>query len=156
MTPAELAKFRAFLEKSGAVLVPPTNQWELVRFRTENGVSIVYTNSRGRLTFTNEAEQAWEKFGRGHGWRSVSRRRQSVTQKKKELAERDGCFCFFCGAAYSVGDLTVEHLLSFSHGGSDNANNLCLACEPCNRKVSNLSVVQKVLMRESLRKQNDQ
>lgn len=49
---------------------------------------------------------------------------------------------------------TVEHLLSFSHGGKENINNLCLVCESCNTAVGNMAIVKKVLFRDSKRGNN--
>ena len=144
--------FKKFLEASGAQMIAPTNEWELLRFRTDNGVSVVYTNKSGTKTFTNEAQVAWDKFVQGHGWRSVSRKRKYLTDKKKQLAERDGARCFFCETEAPAEELTIEHLLSFSHGGKDNLNNLCLACDDCQDKLGNLPVVQKILLRDELRK----
>jgi hypothetical protein len=37
--------------------------------------------------------------------------------------------CFYCGA-YPAGD--VEHVIPFSHGGSDHRDNLVAACSRCN------------------------
>ena len=56
-------KFKSWLEKRGAIVVPPTNEWEVVRFKTINGTSVVYTNKHGDLTFTGEsaaAHKAWQ------------------------------------------------------------------------------------------------
>ena len=43
-----------------------------------------------------------------------------------------------------MGQLTIEHLLSFSHGGSDNLNNLCLACDECQKLLGNLPLTRKI------------
>lgn len=141
------AKFRNWLEKMGAVILPPTNQWEIVRFKTQNGVSVVYQNARGRLTFTGESEEAYNRFSTGKNWKAVDRKRRALRALKVRIAARDGKKCFFCWAVLGFDDLTIEHLLSFSHGGTDNINNLCLACEPCNKDLGNLPVVKKILYR---------
>ena len=39
---------------------------------------------------------------------------------------------------------TVEHILSKSLGGSDNTQNLVLACEQCNSEMGNLPVNVKI------------
>lgn len=145
-------KFKTWLGKQGAEVLVPTNEWEVVRFRTKNGVSVVYTNSRGRLTFTGESEKAHELFEQGKRWKVIDRRRHALTQQKARIAARDGKECWFCAIKYaSLDRYTIEHLLSFSHGGTDNINNLVLACEPCNTTVGNWAVAKKVLYREQRR-----
>jgi hypothetical protein len=147
-------KFKTYLGNCGAEVLPPTNPYELVRFRTENGVSVVYTGKRG-TTFTGESETAYNLFKQGKKWKVVSRKRRALTDLKARIASRDGKECFFCGIRYKVLDkYTVEHLLSFSHGGKENINNLCLACEPCNSAVGNMAVVEKVKFRDGKRGNN--
>lgn len=144
-------KFKTYLGNCGAEVLPPTNPYEEVRFRTENGVSVVYSGKRG-LTFTGESETAYNLFKQGKKWKVISRRRQALTAIKARLASRDGKECFFCAVRYRTLDkYTVEHLLSFSHGGKENINNLALACEPCNTAVGNMSVVEKVKYRDGKR-----
>lgn len=145
-------KFKTWLGKQGAEVLPPTNEWEVVRFRTTNGVSVIYTKANGRLTFTGESDKAMSRFEKGESWKIIDRKRQALRQQKARLASRDGKECFFCAVKHgNLDSYTVEHLLSFSHGGTDNINNLCLACEPCNTKVGNWPVVKKILYREQMR-----
>lgn len=47
--------------------------------------------------------------------------------------------CFYCGTRLVIGldgallsDCSVEHILSRNHGGTDDLENLALACTPCN------------------------
>jgi 5-methylcytosine-specific restriction endonuclease McrA len=42
----------------------------------------------------------------------------------------------------------VEHLLSFKHGGTDNINNLALACKDCNLAVGHKSIPEKIRYRD--------
>src|SRR5690606_4069952 len=46
--------------------------------------------------------------------------------------------CTYCEV--SGVPLQVEHIFPKVHGGSDRVSNLCLACEPCNRKKGVLAV----------------
>lgn len=136
-------KFKTWLSKMGAVVQDTTNIYELVRFKTVNGVSVVYTGKKG-ITFTGESELAYEKFMNGKPWRVVNRKRKQLRDKKARLAARDGKRCFAHGEKMNFDDLTIEHILSFSHGGTDNENNLCLACEPCQRALGNLPITKKI------------
>jgi len=75
-----------------------------------------------------------------------------------ELREREGHMCFFCGhfvPMNSRNDLcrpTVEHLLSRSHGGTNHSTNTVLAHKVCNKIAGNLSIRDKVLLRDALRR----
>lgn len=60
------------------------------------------------------------------------------------IVERDGALCALCGTEV---DLTIawphplcptrDHIVPWSHGGSDGLDNLQLAHASCNRKKSN-------------------
>jgi 5-methylcytosine-specific restriction endonuclease McrA len=51
----------------------------------------------------------------------------------QELILRDGPACLWCGREVWRRDLTVEHLLPRSRGGSGEGRNVVLACRRCNR-----------------------
>ena len=46
-----------------------------------------------------------------------------------EVYERDGYTCTYCG---STEDLTIDHIVPLSKGGSHRPENLCVACRSCN------------------------
>ncbi|MCA9325429.1 HNH endonuclease [Candidatus Saccharibacteria bacterium] len=151
MTLERQSKFKTWLTKQGAIVLDPTNEYELVRFRTENGVSVVYTGKRG-ITFTGESEEAYERFKDGKSWKTVSRRRKQLRAKKARLAARDGKRCFAHGEKMNFDDLTIEHLLNFSHGGSDHESNLALVCKPCGTQLGNLPITKKIELMQKLRR----
>jgi hypothetical protein len=140
----DAGKFKKWLTKRGAVVLDTTNQWEVVRFKTVNGVSVIYTKANGRLTFTGESDEAYTAYKANKVWKAVDRKRVQLRQNKARLANRDGKKCFCCNEKLGFDELTIEHLLSFSHGGTDNDNNLCLVCKPCNRLLGNLPVARKI------------
>ena len=141
-------KFKTWLSKKGAVILDPTNPWEVVRFKTVNGVSVVYTNKNGHLTFTGESDAAYKAYTNNRSWKAVDRKRKALKARKAKLAARDGKMCFFCLYKLGFDALTIEHLLSVSHGGSDNDNNLALACDHCNTALGNMPVAKKIKWRE--------
>lgn len=144
MNEVNFEKFKTWLEKRGAIVIPPTNEWEVVRFKTVNGVSVVYTNKRGYLTFTGESEKAYNAYKNNKVWKTVDRKRKSLRERKAKLASRDGKKCFACLNPLGFDDLTIEHLLSFSHGGTDNMNNLALLCDEDQKLLGNKPVAVKI------------
>jgi hypothetical protein len=50
---------------------------------------------------------------------------------REKIAERDGRACARCGTNEN---LTVDHIIPWSRGGSDEAHNLQLLCGSCNSK----------------------
>lgn len=142
----DAGKFKSWLTKRGAVVLDATNQWEVVRFKTVNGVSVIYTRQNGHLTFTGESEEAYKAYKANRVWKAVDRKRQNLRARKARLATRDGKKCFCCNAKLGYDELTIEHILSFSHGGTDNDNNLCLVCLPCNKLLGNKPITKKIEM----------
>lgn len=138
-----IEEFKEWLHNQGATVLTPTNPYELVRFRNQNGIGIVYEGKRGR-TFTGEAAEGWAKFKKGENWKVITRKRQHLQTRKNELARRDGLRCFAHNEPAHINELTIEHLLSLSQGGNDNNNNLVLVCQPANIKLANLPLSQKI------------
>lgn len=68
---------------------------------------------------------------------------------KQQLVERDGPDCWLCGEATTPFDRTVEHLVAVSRGGTNDLENLALAHTGCNRRMGNLSLADKLAMREA-------
>lgn len=56
--------FQKFLEANGYVIINPTNQYELARFRNDAGVTgIVYRNKKDMITsWEGCSGEAWERF----------------------------------------------------------------------------------------------
>lgn len=50
------------------------------------------------------------------------------------VMERDGHRCVFCTA---TDDLTLDHIIPWSHGGPDTVDNLRVLCRPCNSRRGN-------------------
>lgn len=49
-----------------------------------------------------------------------------------QVLRRDGYRCHYCGATAADAKLTVDHVTATALGGTDTADNLVTACEPCN------------------------
>lgn len=152
---ASITAFKAWLTENGAEVLAPTNPYEVVRFRGEQGVSIVYRNDGGRpQRMTGQAGAAWDAYLARQPMRFV----RSVPIRAKAdpiirtLQERDGNDCFYCAETFTDAlPPTREHLLSRTHGGPDHIANQALACGPCNRLAGHLSLVEKVGLRDRMR-----
>lgn len=40
--------------------------------------------------------------------------------------------CYFCGRTLSLRTMTIDHLVPIVRGGSQDIDNMCIACGPCN------------------------
>lgn len=52
---------------------------------------------------------------------------------KKDLVRVFGCRCWYCGLPAMEMELSVEHIIPKGKGGTDDLDNLGLACNICNR-----------------------
>ncbi|MFC9768982.1 HNH endonuclease [Rhodococcus jostii] len=52
-------------------------------------------------------------------------------QVRGEVYARDGHMCVACG---STDDLSLDHIIPWSHGGPDSVDNFQTLCRPCNSK----------------------
>lgn len=51
--------------------------------------------------------------------------------------------CCYCRSVFLMEELTIEHLIPFCLGGTNDPSNIALACEPCNKERGRLSWQQK-------------
>lgn len=54
--------------------------------------------------------------------------------KKSIIKNKIIDICCYCNQAFLVENLTVEHIIPLSWGGSNELSNIDLACAPCNQK----------------------
>ena len=150
----ETVRFRAWLSENGAEVLEPTNPYEVIRFRTANGTSIIYRKDNGQQTFTGESGAALKAFREGKSYRmnrATPHKRQG-DPVQRAIAERDGNSCFYCDVAFTEAvRSTIEHLVSRTHGGPDHIANKFLSCPDCNRKAGHLSAPEKIKLRDKLR-----
>lgn len=63
--------------------------------------------------------------------------KRSSTWKKAvraKIAKRSGQKCHYCRRPFAMDDLTIDHRIPISCGGTNVKGNLVLACEPCNKE----------------------
>lgn len=147
----DLPVLRKWLTAAGAEVLESANKYEVIRFRTSRGTSIVYRRESGFLTWVGEAESAYQHWRTGKPWRAVRRpkRPSKAAPIIRTLLKRDGPLCFYCGYTQNaIEDYSLEHLVALTHGGPSHLANFVLACIPCNTEASHLSVMEKVRLRE--------
>jgi hypothetical protein len=166
--PRRGAAFKAFLAERGCDLLAPTNKYEVLRFKRAGRTNVVYRKANGRFTpvgtdieIAVAAFESIEQRARGGRARKVTmlippavearRAKLRGSAVHKALLARDGDRCFYCGRKLGT-DQSREHLVSAAHGGSDRLDNLALAHHACNVKAGELSLIDKIKLRDRLRK----
>jgi hypothetical protein len=151
-----IAAFKAWLTDCGAVTLPPTNPYEVLRIQTSVGVLVAYKNKHGVQSWPPELSELRKSFIAGQAV-SLSpglKARQRLRHLVANLAARDGLECWFCENGFlneESREITIEHLVPRAHGGPNHMSNLVLACPTCNARAGHASVSEKVKLREQLR-----
>jgi len=140
-----------FLEQGGAEILPPTNEWEAVRFRTERGTHVIYLNSKGKFSYSDPlAGEAHACFRNKKPWLAQPKqKRRGRGYLQHAIRKRDGDRCFYCPHPFTdERPATIEHILAIALGGSHNLGNLALAHQDCNLMAGSMSVMEKIRLRE--------
>lgn len=120
------------------------------RFHLASEIHMVTDSPEGLAFNTSLSKKIYGLYKKGaYLGDELSPRRKKILQ----LKARDGEDCFYCGNKLGT-DITVEHLLSKAHRGSNRLENLALAHNKCNSKAGSLSLAEKVELRDRLRKEN--
>lgn len=151
-----ISQFKNWLVECGAVIEPPTNEYEILRVRTCHGLHVAYKKANGRETWPQALSILRESFQSGN--------RQQLSPDLKEriklrhtiaaIVERDGCECWFSAERFTGVDddrITIEHLCPISHGGPNHISNLVIATREWNQRAGNLSIAEKVSLRDLAR-----
>jgi 5-methylcytosine-specific restriction endonuclease McrA len=146
ITSSEAPEFTNWLRSNGAEILAPTNPYELVRFRANGAVHIIYQRASGACTFGGKSKQALNAWRDGRHWSAGITKKPRTNMQKLRLAllERDGDACWFCGEPMPEDDMTAEHLVAHAKGGPDHHDNLVLAHERCNKVADNLPLKEKI------------
>lgn len=69
-------------------------------------------------------------------------------EKRWAIYLRDGGDCVYCRGVFPLGsDLTLDHIVPRSQGGTNDASNLVTVCHPCNSARQDRPLTQKLLRR---------
>lgn len=149
-----LSRFRKWLERAGAEVLEPTNEYEVLRFRARGRVSIVYRREHGEISrWTGDSGSAFDHFANGKPWDAGVRRKRKARkpQEVAALLRRDGRACFYCGGQIEDGRESLEHVVPVARGGPHHLANLVLTHPKCNHEAGDLSAAEKVRLRDRKR-----
>lgn len=135
-------KFENWLLENGAQILPPTNQYEKLRFKGE--VTCVIYKS-GKIS-GKECVDAIHDYKRGRIWRDKKlpiKRNSGYSKEKKQLIKRDGTKCFYCNKELEE-DITLEHLIPLSAKGPNILQNMVLAHSECNNNMGSKTLIEKI------------
>lgn len=141
----KLESFKVWLAARGAELLNPVSAFELLRFKTDKGLSVFYFKKNGAITPYGEAETAWNAFRKNATWRAYPRERRKLNRiEVATIRKRDGDLCFYCQEYVHPKDESIEHLVALTHGGPDHISNSFLAHKDCNQRADHLSAPEKI------------
>ncbi|WP_411887397.1 HNH endonuclease [Hydrocarboniphaga effusa] len=149
-----LALFRSWLAERGAELMAPTNPYEVLRFKAGSETHVIYRRDSGQWNASEDAQKVVTAFRTGGAWRAPLKRVRSngkVRARYLALVERDTSACFYCGKHVDEAEASPEHLFSVSLGGTNHIANIVLTHKRCNQDAGNLSVAEKVRLRDRIR-----
>ena len=144
--------FKDWLREHGCEIQEPSNEYELVRFRSTIGVGVIYIGQKGLSCNVPFVTDALTLFLTGSQWEAgkvTPKKRCPSPKRKKELLLRDGDRCFYCGRLLES-DITEEHLVSVSQGGYNHLDNIVLAHFKCNSLAGHMSLIEKIQLRDEL------
>jgi hypothetical protein len=138
----KIDKFKKWLHSYGVEILPPTNDYELLRFRgSETGV--LYTSGKTSNLYTDDAVICYLQNKKWEGGVISTGRKKNYINEKKAILKRDGKACFYCGLLMGE-DITLEHLIPLVSGGKNTLSNMVLCHEKCNNNAGSLPISKKV------------
>lgn len=163
LTAAQIASFSHWLTKCGAEVLPPVGQWEVMRVVVNGTTLSAYARKTGFQTWPIPLQLLYtqSRSGQSPQLGTVAGPQRAMTANRRSrivrVAERDGWCCWYCdiglqplGFAPVEGRVpaTLEEVCPRQIGGPTHIGNQVIACSPCNNAAANLSVAEKVKMRD--------
>lgn len=159
----DILKFADWLQSCGAEILAPTSEWEILRVKARDRTLIAYKNRRGDQSWPQPLITFWKTRNKGGHPKLGAPKKQLRGNRRArvmELAKRDGWNCWYCGTELSPPDrpaddggtpATIEEICPRQIGGPAHIGNQTLTCRKCNQMAGNMSVVEKVALRDELR-----
>lgn len=140
--PTDIAKLKLWLQGYGCEIIPVTSDYEAIRFKGSQ-VGVLYKSGNVSNHYTSKALECFHSGKKWDGGPVSTGRHAGYKKQKLQLLKRDGSACFFCGELLGE-DITVEHLVALTAGGTNQISNMVLAHEKCNQAAGTLSISEKV------------
>lgn len=83
-----LETFKAWIENQGAQIRPPTNEWELLRFKFEGGTHVVYANKAGKVSHDQKTGEYASKCKNGAALKKKEVQRGSSNGWARNIVKR--------------------------------------------------------------------
>ncbi len=150
----KIPNFTNWLQAGGAEILPNTNPYELLRFRCKNGTGVIYANSAGKTSASSTlVTEAIDCFRTQKSWKGKGKptKRTKGSKSKRQLLDRDGDDCWYCGKPLQEKPYNTEHLINITCGGSDRLENKVLTHVECNEKAGHKPLHEKILLRDRMR-----
>lgn len=141
--------FIDYLELMGCEIIPSDNCRESVKFKAGKETCIIYEDHRGKISFNSKyATDIFNAFINNRKFKKNSPSRNNRRRLREAVLKRDGNKCFYTGVEMSPEEMTLEHLVPISKGGSNNLHNLVLCSKQSNARMADKMLIEKIKYRE--------
>ena len=115
--------------------IPQFIAYDLITARFPNGIDLDY-NGFLLMFFEHANNMSFGLINGAEHWAEMARKEFHASRERIyiTLVERDGAFCRMCG---SESDLTIDHDIPVTAGGTNELENLSILCRSCNSRKSN-------------------
>lgn len=124
--------FLAIGDGSGLIHYPAICRWVgCDQYMAEN--LVLQLEAMGYVTWAGDMHFAPALYD-GYIPVTITERRRPTAEMRRKVFSRDGATCRYCGDTF--GPFHLDHVIPHSRGGVTSADNLVVACGPCNMAKS--------------------
>jgi len=146
----EVGRFAQWIRARHYNILPNQGAMELLRYRYAGTMALIVMEPQSaavyRFRCNRQALLHVIDFRDEEGEPAYGKR---MSARRTRLLKRDGFDCCYCGTPLGD-DMTIEHWLAKSRGGTNEPGNLALAHNRCNALAGDLPVIHKVRVRNVL------
>ena len=86
-----------------------------------------------------------------NGRKKIGHKKEAVLRRSVKWEHGDVWMCTYCKFGFPKEALTVDHIVPQSRGGSDQLENLCIACRLCNGAKGDMTAEEYIAILEKAR-----